>query len=679
MSATNTDFYTQLENNLEFIQCVGKTKEEQSEKAMELVSLLKDLETVMDEVKDGGKTATGTKGSAPGFLAKLPTLSGGTNSLSSGPSGSTSGSGSSFPLPPNAPSPQQIAAALAAIQAILANLQEQKESNPQNQEALTMIEAQLASAEASMQSYLNVIEKLQNEWNEFQQFLQQNNGQFNSWMNHRDWPWYYFGFKSEPDPETSKVTSAIEKWVQANLGITINLDSSASSLSQILASATSQIEASFNVTIAAASSQLSSMMNGSGNSLLSTMLNMILSGQSFNGTGTLEQLEQILAEAMKLIAMEGQTFSGKGGPSDNLIVTMMAVMTEMVSSVQETIMQSQGEITTDNSNVSQAMTVQAQVNLQHTENELAKQAREEAEESFFDKFIKIITAIVTVIVIAICCATGNFAMAALMAAMYVMQVSGGFNELSKGFALAFEKMGVSANTANIIGSCLTIALTIAATAATGNFSSILDEAGALSTRGLFSAIGSASLALSNGIQAGMSTNLIDDCVIASLSSGASQEKIAAKEGKIELILGILAAVLALGGAVGQGFGSVASEVGTDATEEANSIASKLQSFLKANLTKLIFSELAGQAMNGGINIALGNTKLEQADTEEVLGKLQSLQSILNMIMNNTNTLTTNSQQFFGNILKGDGQVSAQVDQKMFAYEAEYAQLLAQGA
>ena len=660
MSVDN-NFYTQLENNLEFLQCLGKTEEKQAQKGMEIVALLKDLEAA---IATEGKGSTGAKSSgsmAPGFgKISLP-------SLGSEPTGSTPGSGSSLPLPPGAPSAQEIAEALATIAAIIQSLKQLTSSGSQQEkETLTLLGSQLSQAEIAMQNYLNILNLMQNDWAAFQKFLEQNNGQFNTWMNHRSWPWYYFGFKSEPDPETSKVIKAIENYVKETFGITINLDSSSTSLSEIIQSADAQVQAALDATITTAAGQLTNVMSGMNNSFFSTFLSMIMSGQSCSGTNTIQELESILAQVEKMLQMEGQTGNGKNGPSTTLIVTMLSYMTAMVNQVQETIAKSEASVSTDNQGISQAMMTQAQNNLQHIQNELIQQAREEAEESFFNTFIKVIGAIVTAIVVAISCATGNFAMAAMAIAMYTMQVSGGFDKLSEGIADVFKAMGISSNIANFIGEGMTILLTIAATLLTGNFSGIL------------SSLGSICLAASNAAQSAMSTNLIQDIVTASLPSDASQEEIDKKVSKIDLWLGIAAAVVGLAGGLGLGFGSAAQSA-AESAEESSSVFQKIQSFLASNMKLLVASEAIAQLTNGGMNIGLGSIGLKQASTEETLGKLQGLQTIFSMVLENTNNYMSNTQQFYSKQIKDDGQIASQVDQQMYSYMTEYAQILAQGA
>jgi hypothetical protein len=337
-----------------------------------------------------------------------------------------------------------------------------------------------------------------------------------------------------------------------------------------------------------------------------------------------------------------------------------------VNQVQETIAKSEASVSTDNQGISQAMMTQAQNNLQHIQNELIQQAREEAEESFFNTFIKVIGAIVTAIVVAISCATGNFAMAAMAIAMYTMQVSGGFDKLSEGIADVFKAMGISSNIANFIGEGMTILLTIAATLLTGNFSGIL------------SSLGSICLAASNAAQSAMSTNLIQDIVTASLPSDASQEEIDKKVSKIDLWLGIAAAAVGLAGGLGLGFGSAAQSA-AESAEESSSVFQKIQSFLASNMKLLVASEAIAQLSNGGMNIGLGSIGLKQASIEETLGKLQGLQAIFSMVLDNTNNYMSNTQQFYSKQIKDDGQIASQVDQQMYSYMTEYAQILAQGA
>lgn len=667
MSVDN-NFYIQLENNLEFLQCVGKTEEKQTQKGMELLALLKDLEVALSTEGKGAAGAKSTGSMLPGFgKTALPSL--GSNPLSSGPTGATSGSGSSLPLPPGAPSAQEMAEALAAIAAVLQNLQELKSSgSQQEQEALTLLGAQLTEAENAMENYLKILNLMQNDWAAFQQFLEQNNGQFNTWMNHRSWPWYYFGFKSEPDPETSNVIIAIEYYVKNTFGITISIDSDSTSLSEILQSADAQVEAAFNVQITAAAGQLSNVMNGMNNSFFSTFLSMIMSGQSLGGGNTIQELEQILLQVAKMLAMESQEGNGKDAPSSTLVVTMLAYMTDMVNQVQETIAKSEASVSSDNQNVAQAMVTQAQNGLQHIENELTIQAREEAEESFFDKFIKVISIIVTVIVVAISVITQNYAMAAMAIAMCAMQMSGGFKALSEGIADVCKAMGIPSTIANFIGEGMTIALTIAATVISGNFS------------GVWNSIGSICLALSNGAQAGMSTNLIQDCVVASLPSDASQEEIDDKESQISMWIGIAAAIIGLAGGFSMAKGaSSAAAIAEDAGEESSSVFQKIQAMLSQNMKWVFATQLAAQLTEGGAKVGLGAVQMQQASTEEAIGKYQGLQEIYNMILENTNNNMSSTQQFFGDQIKHDGQIASQVDQKMYSYMAEYAQILAQGA
>jgi uncharacterized membrane protein (DUF485 family) len=313
------------------------------------------------------------------------------------------------------------------------------------------------------------------------------------------------------------------------------------------------------------------------------------------------------------------------------------------------------------------MTVQAQNNLQNTIDELVLQAKEASQASFFSKCMNIITAIVTAIVVAVCVATGNFAMAALVIAMYVMQVSGGFNELAKGIADVAVDCGASQNTANIIGGCLTAAITIAASLLCGNFA------------GIGSAIGSVCLAVSNGIQAGLSTDLVQSCVEENLSSNASQDQIQSRESLVEEILGGVAAGLGLAGGISMSIGSSASSVAEESSTIAGKLMQKIQSFLENYKIALTISEMAGNAINGGLGIGQGAVELQLATSEKTLGQLQGFETIIQNILNNTNNITTNEQQFYGNQIKNDGQITAQVDQQMYAYMAEYAQLLAQGA
>jgi hypothetical protein len=622
---------------------------------MELISLLKDVEEVLSEVSEkGGKGSSGAKGMAPGFGAKLPTLSSTPGFGSSAATGATPPSGPTFPLPSNAPNPQEIAAALAALQAILANVQsEMKNGSQQEQETLTLLSAQLTQAETAMQNYLNLINTLSKDWAEYQQFL--NSPAFLAivhWDSPHDTHW--------------STCIAIETWVQENLGITINL-SKDSSFQEDFSSAQSQILAAFNVQITSATNSITSSLSGANNSFFSTFLNMIMSGQSFSGSGMLQQLEQILSQVVKLLEAEGTTNTGKGGPSNTLIVEMLSNMSAVVNQLQETVMNSEASNTTASANISKAMTVQAQNNLQNTIDELVLQAKEASQANFFSKIMNIITAIVTAIVVAVCVATGNFAMAAMVLAMYVMQVSGGFNELAKGIADLAVDCGASQNTANIIGGCLTAAITIAASLACGNFT------------GVWSAIGSVALATSNGIQAGLSTDLVQSCVEESLSSNASQDQIQSRESLVEEILGGIAAGLGLVGGIGMSIGSSAASAAEESSTMAGKLLQKVQSFIENIKIPLMLSEMAGNAINGGLGIGKGAVELQLATTEKTLGQLQGFETIIQNILNNTNNITTNEQQFYGNQIKNDGQITAQVDQQMYAYMAEYAQLLAQGA
>ena len=658
MSTTDNNFYIQLENNLQFLNCLGKTEEKQTEKGMELISLLKDVEEVLSEVSEkGGKGSSGAKGMAPGFGAKLPTLSSTPGFGSSAATGATPPSGATFPLPPNAPNPQEIAAALAALQAILANVQaEMKNGSQQEQETLTLLSAQLTQAETAMQNYLNLINTLSKDWAEYQQFL--NSPAFLAivhWDSPHDTHW--------------STCNAIETWVQKHLGITINL-SEDSSFQEDFSSAESQILAAFNVKITAAAGNISNMMSGANNSFFSTFLNMIMSGQSFSGSGVLQQLEQILSQVVKVLEAEGTTNTGKGGPSNTLIVEMLSNMSAVVNQLQETVMSSEANNTTASANISKAMTVQAQNNLQHTIDVLVLQAKEEAQANAFSSIMNIITAIVTVIVAAVCIATGNFAMAAMVIAMYVMQVSGGFNEMAKGIADIFVDLGFSQNTANIIGGCITAAFVIGASLACGNIAGI---------ESLGSAIGVVALSLSNGIQAGLSTDLVQSCVEESLSSNASQDQIQSRENLVNEILGGIAAGLGLAGGIGMSFGSSAASAAEESSTMAGKLLQKVQSFIENIKIPLMLSEMAGNAINGGLGIGKGAVELQLATTQKTLGQLQGFETIIQNILNNTNNITTNEQQFYGNQIKNDGQITAQVDQQMYAYMAEYAQLLAQGA
>jgi hypothetical protein len=258
-------------------------------------------------------------------------------------------------------------------------------------------------------------------------------------------------------------------------------------------------------------------------------------------------------------------------------------------------------------------------------------------------------------------------MAALVIAMYVMQVSGGFNELAKGIADVAVDCGASQNTANIIGGCLTAAITIAASLLCGNFA------------GIGSAIGSVSLAVSNGIQAGLSTDLVQSCVEENLSSNASQDQIQSRESLVEEILGGVAAGLGLVGGISMSIGSSASSVAEESSTIAGKLMQKIQSFLENYKIALTISEMAGNAINGGLGIGQGAVELQLATAEKTLGQLQGSETIIQNILNTTNNITTNEQQFYSKQIQNDGQITAQVNQQMYSYMAEYAQLLAQGA
>jgi hypothetical protein len=301
----------------------------------------------------------------------------------------------------------------------------------------------LAAAEQAMQNGLQ----------QFEQWAQQNLPQVFQELHH--------------DGITpAEIAQGVEAYIKRTFGITITITPTVN-LQSMLNQIIPELSSGLQNQLAATAEKIGGELKALNNPLINQIVSLVFHNGQFNAA-TMQQLENLLNQVLKVmsqIANEESQGMTSGGPSNALVIQMLAMMTTLVNQLQGVITQVASDKGSSDSQVASAFNEQAQQALLKAQAQLQEIEQQEAEQASLGLFQKILDIVITIITGLVSLATGNIVMAVMAITMCVMQQEGAFQKLASAIATDLVKNnGMSQTEANAVADGIVAGITIVATA-----------------------------------------------------------------------------------------------------------------------------------------------------------------------------------------------------------------------
>jgi hypothetical protein len=734
MTSSTNNNVNSLEN-LEFINRMSrqnhKGEEKQEQQLLQLANMMTQIESILTSAGKDGSTSSDA-GEMIGSLLDSNKIHGLTNSGANSLGDATGGS--------DAPSAQDITDYMAALQKMMNELEKDKAACKSDAEKRTIeiIEAQLKK----LQDLLKALQALQDLENKAKQgltdFLKQEmarilhdlNEKYDGW---KVWDW------GDPDPDTWDVVNLINNFFQATFGFNPGLNGdnyNQNSLNQIITDAMNALTVHYQAQINKAAEDINDYCMSTGNPVLILLMRMMENGQKISDKD-MQNLSKVLEDAINMLSKIGNLTSGdmSEGPSDQLMVEMLALMKSLVGQLQNTITEVAAIKAKNDSSISSVMIQSAIANLAHLQAKIETMEEKQKEADIFDKIIDAVTVYVTANIVIFAIITGQTWLAAVAVAVCVAQLTGAFEKLADKIAEGLEDCGVSKDTAEMIGKWAVVAITVIVCLIAGNIGSAAttaaeagttaaEEAGSMELENVaemagtdladsatnsvtqaaenasknalqkvFSALGklnpfrylsaTVNTSIDATIQSMMGTNAIQDTIqFAMKKEGKTDEEIQNALNLANIIINSVCGAICLLSADGamnsyKSIGKVA-EVASEASRLARLRAWLAEVASSPNmLLASRWIERGADAAMIGANTGLAVNKSEQAELTSEMAENQAnieLFEMLNKVILDGSTASTKSTN---QTLKHMGEVSKEVNQEMLAGQAAFAQLFSQ--
>ena len=397
-----------------------------------------------------------------------------------------------MPTPGGCPTTTEMASCISATTAMMSQLQAQiDQSTDENYKAaLEAMIAQMQMAVQVMQNYINTVNTLNSQWDQFCQWMydSENNGTFSYYTDRTKTELVYdhsvynpethvstpvYRQETVPDPDWAGLEKCIEDKVYTIFGFSIDLHTEGfHNADAIYNSAYSQVEAGINQEISDAADSVYSFFMTSNNPIL-RHLGALMFSNILIGTEAMKMLEEMLNELLNQLSMLSLTWDATSdGPTNGECIQVLSIMNNTLNTMEAIIAQTASDKAKGDVKIAKSLNKEAMHALKEVQSQLREIAKQLALEHTMSETDKNVMLAMGILMCVMTLGAGSILLTAIMVTMITLQETGVFEQLKVAISVSLQKNGMSKEEADILADVLVITIVMVATLGAGAMESL---------------------------------------------------------------------------------------------------------------------------------------------------------------------------------------------------------------